>query len=169
MKNKTLHTIKSTGFKTSEDYFASLEDVVLSKLIEQQIDSKFDSNGFRVPKGYFETFDKKVLDSLKISDQSKVIPLFQWKKIAYVSGIAASIFLVINLFFTNSNQLTFDDLETASIENYLIDHDMNAYDIAPYLGSIDLNSDDFVENNLNASEIEDYLLQNSDVEHLITD
>ena len=168
MKNENLHSIKSTGFKTPEDYFESLEDAVFSKMKEQKIHSNVGFSGFKVPSGYFEDFDSKVL-SLVAEDKSKVISLFDWKKIAYISGIAASLILVFNLLFTNSDQLTFDDLETASIENYLINEDLNSYEIAPYLGTADLNADNFVENKLNASDIEDYLLQNSNVDYLISD
>ena len=167
MKNENLHSIKSTGFKTPEDYFESLEDAVFSKMKEQEIHSNVGFSGFKVPSGYFEDFDSKVI-SLVAEDKSKVISLFDWKKIAYISGIAASVILVFNL-FTNSDQLTFDDLETASIENYLINEDLNSYEIAPYLGTADLNSDNFVENTLKASDIEDYLLQNSNVDYLISD
>ena len=169
MKNENLHSINSTGFKTPEDYFDSLEDAVFSKMKEQDIHSKVGLSGFKVPSDYFESFDAKVLSSMSDHKEVKVIPLFKWKKIAYISGIAASVILVFNLFFTNSNQLTFDDLETASIENYLINEDLNSYEIAPYLGTADLNSDNFVENTLNVSDIEDYLLQNSNMEYLISD
>ena len=168
MKNEKLHNIKTTGFKTPNDYFDSVEDSVFFKLNEPQILENTESPGFKVPKNYFESLDEIILSKVG-ENESKVIPIFNWKKIAYVSGIAASIILIYSLFFNNSNDVTFDNLETASIETYLMNEDLNAYDIAPYLGNVDLNSDNFVENTINASDIEDYLLQNSDVEHLITD
>lgn len=169
MENENLHNIKSTGYKTPDNYFEALEDTIFSKLAEENISSIVHSTGFKVPGSYFESLDSKILNAVEEKDTTKVISLFSWKKIAYISGIAASLILAFNLFFTNSNQLTFDDLETASIENYLMNEDLNTYDIAPYLGTNEMNSEDFVENTLNASDIEDYLLQNSDVEHLITD
>lgn len=169
MKNDTLHTIKSTGFKTPDTYFETLEDAIYSKMTEEILSSKIDSSGFKVPEDYFETFKSKVLNSIDQEDSTIVISLFSWKKVAFVSGIAASILLAFNLIFKNSNTLTFDTLETASIENYLIDEDLNAYDIAPYLSVSDLDKTNFIKNSINASDIEDYLLQNSDVEQLITD
>lgn len=168
MKNKNLHNIKSTGFKIPEDYFGSLEDAVFSKMTEQKITSTVNTTGFKAPNDYFETLDAKIVSRVETQSTSKVIPLFNWKKVAYISGIAASLILAINV-FSNSNPLTFDDLETASIENYLIDQDLNSYDIAPFLGTADLSSENFVENTIQASEIEDYLLQNSNIEYLITD
>jgi len=169
MKNEKLHNITSTGFKIPEAYFESLEDAIFSKLAEDNISAKIDSSGFKVPNGYFETFDDKVLSSITETETVKVISLFSWKKATYISGIAASLVLAFNLLFTNSNDLTFDNLETASIEIYLINEDMDAYDIAPYLDGAELSSDDFVEKTINASDIEEYLLQNSDVENLIID
>lgn len=169
MKNNNLHNIQSTGFKTPDNYFGSLEDAVFSQLKEQAIDSKIDSSGFQVPTDYFESLDDHILGKFNDKVATKVMPLVSWKKVAYLSGIAASVILAVTLFFTNANPLSFDDLETASIESYLIDEDLNAYDLAPFLGTVELNSDEFIQNSLNASDIEDYLLQNSDVEHLIFD
>ncbi len=169
MKDNKLNNIKSTGFKTPDTYFETLEDAIFSKLKEETMTAKLTASGFKAPEDYFKTFDAKVLTRIEENQTTKAIPVFTWRNLAYVSGIAASVILAINIFFTHSNKLTFDDLETASIESYLINEDLNAYDIAPYLGASELNSDDFIENTINASEIEDYLLQNSDVEHLITD
>lgn len=169
MKDNNLHNIKSTGFKTPDNYFESLDDTIFSKLSEDAISAKVNSSGFKVPENYFESFDAKVLTSIDNEDKSKVLPLFDWKKITYISGIAASILLAINLFFTNSNNFTLDDIDTASIESYLMNEDLSSYDIAPYLGTADLSSEHFVENRLKTSDIEDYLLQNSDVENFITD
>ncbi len=169
MKNNKLHNIKSTGFKTPDNYFESLEDAIYSKLAEDTLSSKINSNGFEVPEDYFETFDDKVLSAVNENDSTKVIPPFSWKKISYISGIAASLVLIFNILFTDTDELTFDDLETASIENYLLNEDLNAYEIAPYLGASELDSNDFVDTNIKSSDIEDYLIQNSDVEQLITD
>ena len=169
MKDTNLHNIKSTGFKTPDNYFESMDDAIFSRLSEDAISAKVNSSGFKVSENYFESFDAKVLTSINNENKSKVIPLFNWKKVTYISGIAASIILAINLFFTNSNNFTLDDIDTASIESYLMNEDLSSYDIAPYLGTADLSSEHFVENRLKTSDIEDYLLQNSDVENFITD
>lgn len=169
MKSDKLHNIKSTGFKIPETYFETIEDAIFAKLAEETLCAKIDSSGFKVPNDYFETLDAKVLTAVSETNPVKVVSLFRLKKAAYISGIAASIILAINIFSTNSNNLKFNELETASIENYLLNENLDAYDIAPYFNYSELSSDDFVENTLKASDIEDYLLQNSDVENLITD
>lgn len=169
MKNKNLYNIQSAGFKTPESYFESVDNAILSKLEISKNLEDVHTNGFNVPDNYFETFDAKVLDSLTKDDSTTVISFFSRKNVVYISGIAASLVLAFTLLFSNSNDLTFENLETASIEGYLIDEDLTAYDIAPYLNAYDMNSDSFVETTINDATIEDYLLQNSDVEHLITD
>ncbi len=170
MENKNLHTITKTGFKIPVTYFDALEDAVFSKLKEDAICAKVNSSGFKVPENYFESLDVKVLSSVNNNHgKSKIISLFNWKKVAYVTGIAASIILAISLFFTNSNNFTIEDIDTASIESYLMNEELNSYDITPYLDTANINSDNFVENTLKASDIENYLLQNSDVENLISD
>lgn len=169
MKNNKIHNIKSTGFKTPDNYFESLEETIFSKLAEEKQSVKINSTGFKVPDNYFKTFDDKVLNAIDRDDSAKVVSLFNWKKVIYISGIAASLVLAFNLLFNHSDEFTFDDIETASIENYLIDEDLSAYEIAPYLGDSELDSDDFIDNNMNAADLEDYLIQNSDVEQLITD
>jgi hypothetical protein len=167
MKDHKLHNIKSTGFKTPDNYFETLDDAVFSKLAEENLSAQTNSSGFKVPENYFESIDSKILSTLDKKEDSKVISLFSWKKVAYISGVAASLILAFNLVFNNTNELTFDTLETASIENYLLNEDLSAYEIAPYLGMTELNSDNFIDNTMNASDIEDYLLQNSDIEQLI--
>ncbi|MGJ8593438.1 MAG: hypothetical protein ACSHXF_12880 [Aquaticitalea sp.] len=169
MKNEQLHNIKSSGFKIPDNYFESLEDAVFSRLSEDHLDSKVSSSGFEVPDDYFETFDSKVLNAIPKNESAKVISIFSWRNVSYISGIAASLVLAFNIFFNNSNQLSIDNLETASIESYLMDEDLSAYDIAPYLNLSEFESDNFVENTMTASDIEDYLIQNSDVEQLIID
>lgn len=169
MKNINLDNIKTTGYKTPDNYFELLEEAICSKLKEETIASKLQTSGFKVPESYFQTLDARILKNVNENSSTKIIPMFRWKKFGYISGIAASLLLTLNIFFNNSNRLTFDDLETASIENYLLNEDLNAYDFAPYLSTNDINSDNFVENTINASDIEDYLLQNSDVEQLISD
>ncbi len=169
MKSKKLNNIKSSGYKTPDHYFESLEDTIFSRLAENRLSTKIKSSGFNAPDDYFESLDAKVLNALDRKDESKVILLFNWKKAAYISGFAASLIIAINLLLDNSADFTFDDLETASIQNYLLDEDLNAYDMVPYLGNTTLDTGDFIENRMNESEIEDYLFQNSDIEQLITD
>ena len=168
MKNEKLHPIKSTGYKLPNDYFNAVEESVFSKLKEENIKLQIQSSGFKVPDDYFETFESSILSSNN-KRATQVVSLFNWKKVVYISGIAASIILAITLFFNNSNSLKISDIDTASIETYLSNEDLSAYDLAPYFDTAELNSDNFIEINIKASEIEEYLLQNSDIEHLIID
>lgn len=169
MKNKNLKEIKSPGYKTPQNYFESVDSTIFTKLKEDKIIARPDSNAFKVPTDYFETLDGRIWSSLNKENTGKTIQLFSWKKVAYISGIAASFVLALNVLFNDDDTVTFGNIDTASIETYLMNEDINAYDMAPYLNTNEFNSENFVDTAINAADIEDYLLQNSDVERLITD
>lgn len=168
MSKKKLNSANSTGFKTPDTYFGSIEHTVFSKL-ENNKSSISKCTGFNVPDAYFDTVESEILKLVIDKETTKVFHVFSWKNAAYISGIAASLLLVFNVNFTNSDTINFETLETASIESYLMNEDLNAYDLAPYLNVNALNTDDFVDNTLKPSDIEDYLLQNSDLENLFRD
>lgn len=169
MKNTNLKNIKSSGFKTPTKYFNSVDDAISAKLKQDKTVAIPDLTGFEVPADYFETVESKIWSSVNQENTSKTIQLFTWKKVAYLSGIAASLILALSILFNESDTVTFGNIDTASIENYLLNQDINAYDIAPYISTEEINSENFVDTKINAADIEDYLLQNSDVERLITD
>ena len=169
MKNKNLHNITSTGFKTPDDYFKTFDEKITSKLNNSNSLSDIKSAGYSVPTDYFETFNEKVLEQLKPKKDTKVVSLLNWKKVAYISGIAASILLAFNIFYNNPEKIDFEALETASIESYLNEEDLSSYDIASYLNDDDLSKDVFIDNKLSEESLEDYLLQNSTIEDLIID
>ncbi len=169
MKNDTLHTLKTSGFKIPNAYFEDVDHAILSKVIELEIADKVDSSGFEVPADYFDALDENVLKTINENKAIKVVPLVTWRKITVVSAIAASIVLALNIFFERTTSFTFENLETASIETYLMNEDLTAYDMAPYLEASDINSENFIDMNIKASVLEDYLLENSDLEHLIED
>ncbi|MFD1163559.1 MULTISPECIES: hypothetical protein [Hwangdonia] len=167
MKNKNLHNIKSSGFKTPDNYFESFDDELLAKLKTSNKLDGIKTTGFKVPNDYFETIDDTILNAVKNQRDTKVISLFTWKKVAYASAVAASIILMFNLVFNTSEELTFDSLETASIENYLAEEDFTSYELATLLTEEELNSEAFTNTNITEDSLEDYLLDNADIEDLL--
>src|SRR5690606_25316871 len=113
MKPNSLHNIKQTGFKTPDAYFESFDDILLNQLkLDAQLNDKT-ASGFKTPEGYFESLDERILQQLH-KEEPKVITLSLWKKVAFVSGIAASLAILLTVF--NAKQdVTFESLETASI------------------------------------------------------
>jgi hypothetical protein len=108
-----------TGFKTPANYFDSIEEKLLNQLsikTDVQVENK---TGFKVPEGYFDSFEKELMNKIK-KPEPKVISIFNKKNFYYVASVAA--ILIFSLFIINptySDPITFDDLEYASIEEYI--------------------------------------------------
>jgi hypothetical protein len=164
--NNNLNKIKTTGFNTPKDYFESFDKKLLSKLASKNQLDTIKSTGFNIPEGYFETVDEIIFNKVENKKETKVVQLFSWKKVAYTSAIAASLILMFNI-FNPSDELTFDALEMATIENYLFDEDFLSYEIASLLTLDDLNSDVFTNTNISEATLEDYLLDNTNIEDLL--
>ena len=168
MKNQKLPDDKFSGFKVPKDYLETFDEVLLNRL--KGIDSlkEVQNSGFQVPDGYFESLDKKLTQAISSEKEVKVISLFSWKKAAYVSGIAASIVLLVSLFNKFDNKPTFGNIETAVIENYIVDEDFSNEDFASLITE-DLTLDKFMDSHLIDSNLEDYILDNASVEDYLNE
>ncbi|MEP1489605.1 MAG: hypothetical protein ABJK28_14380 [Algibacter sp.] len=163
MKQNKIHNIKETGFKVPKDYFKNLEDVILSDI---KLKSTTDDSGFKAPEDYFNTLENKILNKVSENDNSKVIPLFSKKNLIYISSIAAAVLLLFNLSIFEK-ELTWDDLDTNTVENYIINENIGTYDIASLLINEELKEEDFINYSLNDEHLETYLMDNLDIENLI--
>jgi len=163
MTKKKLDTIKTSGFKTPKDYFSQVEEHILN---EVYLKNKVDDTGFQVPDSYFDTLEDRVFNTIENETETKVVKLFPWKKIIYASSIAAALVLMFNVFST-SKTVTWESLEMASIENYLEEEDYTSYELATLLTEDELNKDNFIDNEISETSIEDYLLNNAELEELI--
>ncbi len=167
MKNNKLHNIKASGYKTPEHYFESFDDRLLDKLKENNTLNAIESTGFKVPGDYFETVNNKILSNLDNKDETKVVALFSWKKMGYASAVAASLILLFNVIFNTPEKVTYESLETASIENYLVEEDFTSYEFASLLTEEELNSEAFINTTISEESLEDYLLENANIEDLL--
>ncbi|GAA4281118.1 hypothetical protein [Gaetbulibacter aestuarii] len=165
MKKDKLHNIRKTGFKTPEDYFENFEDDLLSTV---KIKAKNPTSGFNVPDTYFETFEERIMQ--KVSDQkdTKVIPLFRKKHLFYAAGIAASILLLFNLSIFD-HQTNWDDIDTETAENYVINENLGSYEIASLLDLEDIDETNFIDLNIKDEHIETYLENNAEIETLLSE
>lgn len=168
MKNKKLHQIKSSGFKAPDGYLESFDELLLNKLKSNNALKESHASGFKVPEQYFETFDEKLINVISENKEVKVISFLSWKKVSYISGIAASILLMISLFNKETTKPTFDNLETALIDEYIVEEDFSNEDIATLL-SDDLTLNKFMDSNLINDNLEEYILDNSSVEDYLKD
>ena len=164
MKNKKLPHLTSSGFKAPDHYLESFDELLLTKLRKDRSLKNLQNSGFKVPDRYFETFDNRVIKTMSSEKEAKVISLFSWKNAAYISGVAASLILMVSLFNNYNQTPTFGNLETALIEDYIEGEDFTNEDIAS-LVTEDLTMDKFMDSHLiNDSNLEDYILDNASVE-----
>ncbi|WCO00643.1 hypothetical protein [Psychroserpens ponticola] len=164
MENKKLHTIKSAGFKTSDSYFESFDDKLKARLTETQLIKNIDTPGFKVPDNYFENLDEKVVN--RLNEDQPVITLKSRRHLYYIAGVAASLILMFNVYLS-SETISINDIETVSIENYLEEGDFTSSDLAALLTEDELNKNNFIENEISESTIEDYLFDTIEFEDLI--
>lgn len=161
MKNKKLHNIKSAGFKTPNDYFESFDEIIFSKLNTKSPLDSIKETGFKLPSDYFESFDEKVLEK-----EPKVIQLFSKRNLIYVSSIAAAILLLFNLSIFESKP-SFDNLDTETVESYIIDENISTYEMAALFSDEQIEEDLIIEYAFSEDHIEEYLLNNADIEALM--
>ena len=166
MNKKDLHNDINSGFKVPKDYFENFEDNFLD---EMKLRDSINDSGFDVPKDYFESFDDKLFEKIDIENQpQKVIQLSSKKIIYYLSGVAAAVLLLFTfgLNFIDNDK---DDVSVELVQTYFDDSDMNAYELAELLDDSDFLEEDFsiVETDFEEDNLEEYLLENSDIENII--
>jgi hypothetical protein len=114
--------------------------------------------GFKVPEGYFEQFESKILNQLVVENEPKVISLWQQKRI-WMTSIAAVLLVSIALpvYFSMNSTKTIED---ETIVTYLaMQPVMTNYEIATQLTNADFAS---LEESLalNDDAVELYLEEN---------
>jgi hypothetical protein len=154
-----LNNIKDSGFKIPKNYLEDFEDSFLSEIKLKNIGS----SGFKLPEGYLESIDEKILDKVSRNSEPKVINLFTRRHLLYVSSIAATILLLFNLSIFERKKISFDTLETASVESYIMNADIDSYKLGELLNTDEINEENFIEHNFSEENMEAYILNNVDV------
>ena len=169
MKKENIHNITSSGFKTPDNYFKSLDAQILERLADKEMISGIDNPGFTVPKDYFDSVESMVFEKLTAQPEQPVITLKPRRTFYYVAGIAASLVLLVSLVFNNTNDsLSINTIDTASIENYLYQEDYSYDDLANLLKTDYMSETDFIDINISDDYIEQYI-DNIDTEDLNLD
>lgn len=164
MKRYNLKNIKQSGFKTPKGYFENLEDKLLNL---SNTPLEFKDTGFKVPDYYFETVENSILTNVSNQKETKVIQLFNKKTIIAGLSIAASIALLFNLSIFEK-QITYDSLDTETLEAFVLNQDLESSDIANLFANEDFNKTlitEFVSDNT----LENYLLNTENVEDLLSE
>ena len=118
------------------------------------------NTGFKVPEGYFEEFESKMLTQLTLEHKPKVISLWKQKRV-WMTSIAAVLLISIALpIYFSMNKTTKPTFEDETIETYLaMQTSLTNYEIATELTNEDFAS---LEENLalNNDAVELYLEEN---------
>ncbi|TGV02692.1 hypothetical protein [Flavivirga rizhaonensis] len=164
MKQKKLHNIKETGFKVPDDYFNTLENVILSDIKLKKVSK---DSGFKLPEDYFNNLEDTIIDKVSTKTPTKVISLFRKKTIIYLSGIAAAVLLLFYISFPEKKP-AFDSLDFETVENYIMNENIGSYEIATLLTEEDLLEEHFIEYKEGDEDtIETYILDNLDIDDII--
>jgi len=151
----------NTGLNVPDGYFDNFEDRMMLKVMEESLPK---SNGFKVPKGYFEQFNVAPEFTSEPTPQPAVISIFRKKTLLYVSGVAASLLLIISLINTKDDNLSMDSLSADTVEAYINDGvaDIDAYDVMALLSEEELESISIPSEIISEENLEAYLIDNLD-------
>ena len=107
------------------------------------------------------SIDDKIIDALNSKDKP-VIHLNTRKIFYYVGGIAAALVLMFAVFINKDN----DEISAEMVETYFENRDLDSYEIAQLLSDVNLLDDTFTieATNYQEADLEDYLLENVDIE-----
>ena len=167
MKQK-LNNIKNTGFKVPKDYFQNLEDTIMDTIKLDEALQNEGNSGFKAPDGYFDSLEDVILTKIKDDKKPKVVSLFNKQTLMYISGVAAAVLIMFNVFW-NSSDTTIDTIDAELVENYIIDQGINTYEIASLLtDDSEVNLDiELFDETFNDDSLEDYLFENVNLEDFI--
>lgn len=165
MKNNKLEHIKTTGFRVPDNYFEDLPNEVFSKLQSEQFPN---DTGFTTPKGFFELVSDQVFHQIEQEQKPTLVKQLSLSKTIYIlSGVAAAIIVVLGLFNLNSNS---NELSIEMVESYVEYSNINTYELAELLIDTELLKleDIAIEPEFNDTELENYLLDQVDLEDIIS-
>jgi len=159
---------KNNGLELPENYFENFEERLFSKISEDIIPKK---TGFSIPEDYFNTLESNVINQIRIADKEvKVISIISKKTILYAASIAAVAILVFSI-FSNKPTITINDLDIASIENYIEygNIDLNTYELTSLLNDNDFEDLTAENEFISEEQLENYLLENIDDTSILTE
>lgn len=164
MKTNKLHTIKNTGFKVPNNYFNELEDAILSDL---KLKAMAPKSGFKLPDTYFNSLEDTIINKLQPEKETKIINLFTWRKVAYATAIAASLILMINIYSNSTKNITIETIETARIEDYILNEDISNTEFAALFTKEDLQDVQLISDGYSSETLENFVFDNLDIEDII--
>lgn len=166
MKKDKLHNINSTGFKTADNYFESIEDKLFERLSEKESILNIETSGYTVPEDYFDVIENNILSKIN-PEEKPVIALRSRTKFYYIAGIAASFVLLFSIFFNNKN-LTLEAIDMVSLESYVYQEDYTSDELAALFKTNEISETDFIDVQIPEETLNQYI-ENIESEDYILD
>jgi hypothetical protein len=154
-------------------------------------------HGFKIPEGYFESFDEKILGELNKESRLKTmesgfktpknyfntVENIIIKQVSEQNNIKViSIFNKKNMIYVTSiaaavlllfnlsifeKNPSFENLDTETVENYFLNENISSYEIASVLSDDELNDVISIDYNVEEENLEAYLMEHADIETLM--
>tara|TARA_R100000935_G_scaffold49945_1_gene75610 strand:+ start:265 stop:729 length:465 start_codon:yes stop_codon:yes gene_type:complete len=122
--------------------------------IASNINNTQGQNGFKVPEGYFDTFENEIVAKINSKNSNKkIIKFFSKKRLYYAAAVAAVfITLISTVLFKTPQTNSINTLEYAALEDYLNEEelDLNYNELSNLI-----YEDGFIIESLNASNFSD--------------
>lgn len=159
--------IKNTGFETPKNYFDSVEDAVFSSLQSEKLKNSTSDPGYSIPEGYFDSLEDEVLSKID-KPETKVISL-NTRKLLYTATSIAAILVLYFTLFSKTERNTLDSLDTEVVEAYILEQEIDSYELASLLTDEDIDTinGDIFKEEFNTDQLEEYILENIELESII--
>lgn len=159
--------IKNTGFETPKIYFDSVEDAVFSSLQSEKLKNSTSDPGYSIPEGYFDRLEDEVLSKID-KPETKVISL-NTRKLLYTATSIAAILVLYFTLFSKTERNTLDSLDTEVVEAYILEQEIDSYELASLLTDEDIDTinGDIFKEEFNTDQLEEYILENIELESII--
>ena len=122
-------------------------------------------SGFAVPEGYFDAVEETILNKVSQKESKKVISLVNRKSIVYITSIAATLVLLFTIINRNPD-VDINSIETASIESYLSNEDFDTDELASLFSDTEFLDDSFNIISFSEEAIENYVNDNLELNDL---
>lgn len=151
------------GFTEPVDYFQNLEQHLLHKDQTSELPNDL---GFRLPEGYFSSFESRISAKLlKAEIPIEKISWFKRKEIKYAVAIAACTLFIFSTIRLNSTKHgSIESLDQTTIANYLEEGNekIDYFDLMALYGDEEIGDLNFENQSFSDADLEEYLINTMD-------
>lgn len=163
-----LDNIKKSGFKVPKGYFANFEDRIIDEIKLNNALQNSKGSGFEMPDSYLDNLEDSIMSKLP-EKETKVVSIFSKRNFTYISGIAAAILILFAVVMNTNGSFNIDALDEELVESYILNEDIDTYELASLLTEEELTTLDteIFNNTFSDNSLEYYLLENADLEDIL--